>query len=159
MSGTIGIAANTPYNADEGNGIQLGTYVTGPKGTYVICEADQELTQYDAVAIAADFGVSRLDTGSDAAGMFIGVVDRDVTSGNFVAIQVTGWAIVQAANALAANDQLFTTATEGEVGAAGGIAIHGAILLAAEGTGTAPDGSSVAEGFGLVQLGNPYCAY
>lgn len=116
---------------------ELGTIVQSSGGSeYIYVEADEAITQYALCFIASDYGISMLNTaGSGTTPNAVCIPQIAVTSGSYAWALIRGNGSVLAAASAAANNKLYTTATDGVVDDAstGHDLVQGLVLTASNG--------------------------
>lgn len=140
---TLATATNFTPEYPQGGNLSLGTTVLGTvDGQWVYCTAaTASFAKYDVVGIGPTFTATQLTT-AVPFGTPVGIVMATATTGQYIWVMTNGVApAVNVVTGIAANVQLYTTATAGRLGGVGGatgvgFAVNG-IVLATSSTGAA----------------------
>ena len=102
--------------ANEGREFALGDVAMGSDGScWVYVEADEAIAAADAVLIASDWGVQKVDTTStaNAFGQWVGVAKVAFASGDYGWVQRSGIADLNVRTNCSATSQLNSTSVSG----------------------------------------------
>lgn len=149
MSFAAGFNPDQTFTATEletgGKGFSLGDVVEDHAGRkWIFVVADSSISAGRVCQIADDLGAAHVSTSNAALGMRLGVAKVAIAGGSYGWLQIYGQCpAIQVGASAAANAQLNTTATAGQLdddGANGAAIINGIVLTTTNGgqAGTAP---------------------